>query len=248
MIVPQPKDAKHKIIMLRLLTEILENNYLANNLVFKGGTCAALRNVLDRFSVDLDFDLPAKSQSQAIREELYRIFAKLDLEIKDESPNYLQFFLKYDAPKYERNTLKLEINDQPSPNNVYEKVFLDEVNHMCNCHSLDTMFANKLFAAKERFLKNGKIAGRDFYDLHLFFYQGLKVNVDVIEERSKMSYGEYLISLIRFINEEVTEVLLEEDLNPLMKKDRLTTALKRIRPELLVFLNDELERSGGNQV
>ena len=51
MIIPHPKDVKHKIWMLRLLTAILENNLLANKLMFKGGTCAALRSLLDRFSV-----------------------------------------------------------------------------------------------------------------------------------------------------------------------------------------------------
>ena len=61
MIIPKPSDAKHKTQMYRLLREILQNNILANKLVFKGGTYAALRGVLDRFSVDLDFDLPNSS-------------------------------------------------------------------------------------------------------------------------------------------------------------------------------------------
>ncbi|HIP71371.1 MAG TPA: hypothetical protein EYH05_08260, partial [Anaerolineae bacterium] len=49
--------AKHRIQLTRLLTEILDDPYLAASLYFKGGTCAAMLGYLDRFSVDLDFDL-----------------------------------------------------------------------------------------------------------------------------------------------------------------------------------------------
>jgi hypothetical protein len=39
------------------LIEIVDRPALAAQLVFKGGTCAAMLGYLDRFSVDLDFDL-----------------------------------------------------------------------------------------------------------------------------------------------------------------------------------------------
>lgn len=139
--------------------------------MFKGGTYASLRGVLDRFSIDLDFDLPDRSKKEDIRKRCYEIFTKLELEIKDESKRHLQFFLKYDALEGERNTLKLEINDDVSKYNGYEKVLLEQINMYCNGHTLDTMFANKLFACKARYDKNGKIAGRDFYDIYKFFYK-----------------------------------------------------------------------------
>lgn len=85
MIVPLPKDAQHKNQMLRLLREVLSNPILSNNLYFKGGTFAALVNVLDRFSVDLDFDLRDKSKKSTVRDECHKIFRDLNLEIKDES-------------------------------------------------------------------------------------------------------------------------------------------------------------------
>ena len=68
MILPRIEDAKHKNQLFRLLREILKNNFLASKLQFKGGTYAALRGVLDRFSVDLDFDLVEKAEKQKIRE------------------------------------------------------------------------------------------------------------------------------------------------------------------------------------
>jgi len=112
-----------------------------------------------------------KEEKEQIRVCLQNIFKMLDLQIKDESKNYLQFFLKYNSLS-DRNTLKLEINDIPSKFNKYEKVKLLEINAYCNGHTIDTMVANKLLAAKGRYDKSGKISGRDFYDINYFLKQG----------------------------------------------------------------------------
>jgi len=238
MIIPQLRDIKHKNQMYRLLREILQNNILANNLYFKGGTYAALRGSLDRFSVDLDFDLPNSSldKRNKLRRECYKIFEKLDLKIKDESKKHLQFFLRYKAKPKERNTLKLEINDDVNKANTYEKVFLLEVNMYCRAHTLGTMFANKLIAAQARSQKNGKIAGRDFYDIHHFFLEGVPINEAVIKEKTGLSTKEYLRSLSVFIEENLTETALNQDLNPLLKPARLGQVVKNLKQELLGIL------------
>jgi predicted nucleotidyltransferase component of viral defense system len=210
--------------------------------MFKGGTYASLRGVLDRFSVDLDFDLPNKKSREAIGKECYEIFEKLDLEIKDESKKYLQFFLKYDAPEGERNTLKLEINDDVSKYNEYEKVLLEQVNMYCNGHTLGTMFANKLVACKARFDKNGKIAGRDFYDVYKFFLQGLDINKRVVEDRMDIDYVQYLENLIVFVEEHLNDKLLNQDLNPLLKQREIDDLLPHIKDDIVIFLQDEISR------
>lgn len=242
MFVPSNREIKHKNQLYILLKEILQDPLLSQNLMFKGGTYASLRGVLDRFSIDLDFDLPEKSKKEDIRKRCYEIFKKLSLEIKDESRRHLQFFLKYQAPEGERNTLKLEINDDVSKYNEYEKVLLEQVNMYCNGHTLDTMFANKLFACKARYDKNGKIAGRDFYDIYKFFLQGLSINEKVVEERSGMEYVNYLKSLITFINKHLTMTLLNQDLNPLVKQKDLDKLLIHIKGDIVSFLKDEIFR------
>ncbi len=243
MIVPNKKDIRHKNQIFLLLREILKDPFLSQNLMFKGGTYASLRGVLDRFSIDLDFDLPDKDKKNEIRQKCYEIFKKLNLEIKDESKNYLQFFLKYDAPDGERNTLKLEINDDVSKYNTYEKVLLEQVNMYCNGHTLDTMFANKLVACKARYDKNGKIAGRDFYDIYQFFLQGIDINKNVIEDKTDMKYTEYLKSLLPFIENQVTEKLLNQDLNPLMKQGGIDKLLPHLKEDIIIFIQDEIARS-----
>lgn len=242
MFVPSNREIKHKNQLYILLKEILQDPLLSQNLMFKGGTYASLRGVLDRFSIDLDFDLPEKSKKEDIRKRCYEIFKKLSLEIKDESRRHLQFFLKYQAPEGERNTLKLEINDDVSKYNEYEKVLLEQVNMYCNGHTLDTMFANKLIASKARYDKNGKIAGRDFYDIYKFFLQGLGINEKVIEERSGMEYVKYLKSLIAFIKKHLTKTLLNQDLNPLVKQKDLDKLLIHIKDDIVSFLKDEIFR------
>lgn len=236
MIISRLEDIKHKNQMYRLLQEILQNSILSNNLYFKGGTYAVLRGVLDRFSIDLDFDLPNIDKKDEIRLQCYKIFKKLDLEIKDESKNYLQFFLKYKSKPNERNTLKLEINDDVNKANTYEKVNLLEINMYCNGHTLDTMFANKLIAAKARFEKNGKIAGRDFYDIHHFFLEGIAINEKVIKEKTGLSVGEYLASLVIFIRKNLTTAILNQDLNPLLKPKAMKFVNTNLKQELLRIL------------
>lgn len=243
MIVPDKKDIRHKNQIFLLLREILKDPLLSQNLMFKGGTYASLRGVLDRFSVDLDFDLPDKEKKPEIKKRCYEIFQKLNLEIKDESKNYLQFFLKYDAPEGERNTLKLEINDDVSKYNKYEKVLLEQVNMYCNGHTLDTMFANKLVACKARYDKNGKIAGRDFYDIYQFFLQGIGINKGVIEDRTSMKYTEYLKSLVEFANKHLTKSLINQDLNPLMRQEIVDKLLPHLKADIIIFLQDETVRN-----
>lgn len=244
MIIPNNKALQHKNQLLRTLRAILKDNVLANSLIFKGGTYAALRGSLDRFSVDLDFDiLPISSGEKAqLRERLHSLFADLRLDISDESRKHLQFFLKYDAAANERNTLKVEINDQVSQYNEYEKVFLQEITMYCTGHSLGTMFANKMIAAKARYDEGKRIAGRDYYDLHYFFMQGYSVNVKVVEDLSGLTYSQYLQDLIAFIEQQVDNKQLLQDLNPLLPARELKFSLEKIKPELLFFLRAELQR------
>ena len=111
------EQIKHEVQMNRLLSEIAEDKSISNYIFFKGGPCAKMRGLLDRFSVDLDFDIKEGSDKKQIRKNLYDIFKKLDLEIKDESKRALQFFLKY--PGEERNTLKVEMLDKIYLSNRY---------------------------------------------------------------------------------------------------------------------------------
>lgn len=236
MILPQIKDAPHKYQMYRLLTAILKDPLLSKDLIFKGGTCASLRGWLDRFSVDLDFDLKTSVIQTSFRPKIHQLVKDLDFEIKDQSQRHLQFFLKYEAPKGERNTLKLEINDDVSPHNESEIATLDELNLSALTQTQSTMVACKLVAALNRFYQHQTIAGRDFYDLHYFLSHGFPVNAKIIEERMNQSFSDYLKNLIEFIGQKVSDKDLYEDLNPLLPSDKLTKSIPTLKSEIIFLL------------
>jgi len=60
--IPRQTEMPHKLALYSLLQKLLSDPFIANNIYFKGGTCAAMLNYLDRFSIDLDFDLLDKSK------------------------------------------------------------------------------------------------------------------------------------------------------------------------------------------
>ncbi len=236
MILPKLTDAPHKYQMYRLLSAILADAVLAKSLIFKGGTCAVLRGWLDRFSIDLDFDLANASFIPEFRQRLHKLFTTLDFEIKDESQHYLQFFLKYPATQGTRNTLKLEINDDVSKYNEQEIVILNELNLASLTQTQSTMVGNKLVATIGRYEKHGSVAGRDFYDLHYFLTRGFEINKAIVQERTGMTFNTYINKLIKFIETKVTDTILYEDLNPLLPQIKLKHSIAKLRQELLWML------------
>ena len=231
--------ARQEMYMHRLLSEILDNKYLAVNFCFKGGTCARMLGYLDRLSVDLDFDLFPKADKRKSREILLKIFNDLDLEIKDQSSRALQFFLKYPAPANERNTLKIEI-DKCFKNNDYTPQYISAIDRTANCQTIETMFANKLVALTDRLKKSQSIAGRDLYDIHYFFSKGYGYKKEIIEERTKKDYRLYLKELKDFIEQEITIEILEQDLRSLISPQELKKIKKYIKQETINFLEEEI--------
>jgi len=242
MILPKSSDAIHKAWLYRLLISLIDDSIISQKIFFKGGTCLAMLNILDRFSVDLDFDLRTSVDKQVLRPKLHKIFKALNLEIKDESQNVLQFFLKYPAKTKERNTIKLDIIDNFVKANQYTAYYLEEIDRYVNCQTIETMVANKLVVATDRFNKNSSIAGRDVYDVHHFLVQDLGYNQEVIKERTGLSVKNYLQNLIKFINQKVTQTIIDQDLNMLLTQDKFHSLRKTLKTEVLMLLKDEINR------
>ena len=234
--IPRKTEIPHKLAMYKLLDALLANPLTATSLYFKGGTCAAMLGYLDRFSVDLDFDLLDTSQRDTLRDEIHKIVDKLGFEIKDESKNHLQFFLKYRDVENQRNTLKLEISDIVSKENVYKKLHLIELDRYCQAQTIETMFANKLVALKARWEEGKSIAARDLYDIYYFFNQGHNINSKVIEDLRSKSLQDYSLELVDFIQIHITDKLLLEDLNPLMDATKLKKILPHIKDQTILAL------------
>ena len=212
MILQNPKDALHKAMLYRLLIAMLDTKYVAPYVRFKGGTCAAMLGWLDRFSVDLDFDLAPAADKKHIRESLKTIFSENGFTVTQSAAKELYFILKYQAPAGERCLLKLSIIDLPIQANLYAPQYLPDIGRYATCQTVETMFANKLVALTNRYKKYHTIAGRDLYDIHHFFIQGYGFNKNVIIERTSQEPKTYLRNLITFVEKNVTEKTIIEDL------------------------------------
>ena len=241
MILPKREDAYHKIQLLRLLTKILDSS-IAKNIYFKGGSAAAMLGFLDRFSVDLDFDLKPKVDKKTIDKNLRDIFRKLDLKISQKSHNSLFYLLKYSAKSGLRNTVKLSLSDTALKSNNYSSFYLPEIDRFAFCQTKETMFANKLVAVTDRYKKHKMIAGRDIYDIHYFLLSGFYYDEAVIRERTGKQPINYLKDLIKFINTKVTDKIINEDLSFLLTNEKFQLIRKVLKKETLMFLKDEIKR------
>lgn len=240
MILPKQTDAVHKAWLYRLLSAVADDSFLTANLRFKGGTCASMRGIIDRFSIDLDFDLVDSAVMPELRVNLEKIFKKLDLEIDDQNKKVPQYFLKYESADGGRNTLKLDITFPPPKSNEYEPVRFTEIDRIINCQTVPSMFANKLVTVIERFTEFGSIAGRDIFDIHTFFMKGFRYKSEIVEERTGKTALEFLKVLSDFIEKKVTQTVIDQDLNTLLPLDRFRKIRGVLKREVLMFLRDEL--------
>ncbi len=237
MIPTRPQDVRHKIELFRLLTAIADDTDLSTSIYFKGGTCASMLGYLDRFSVDLDFDLDPKANIQTITAHLKKVFVSLKFEIKDQSQKVPEFFLRYESPKNSRNTIKVDAFGPVFKNNHYKPQFFPEIDRTLISQTIETMFANKLVAVLDRFEKHKSIAGRDIYDIHHFFYEGYSYESALITERTGLTPTVYLKKLSNFISEHVTETVIDQDLNPLLPDKTFQKIRKVLKTEVLTMLS-----------
>lgn len=235
------QNTVHKNKMQKLLIEIADNKMLSQKIYFKGGTCAAMLGFLDRFSVDLDFD-PYKEldliEILGIRKELLQIFNKLDFKIDKDNPKSLFFTLKYNAKVNERNTLMVSVFDEVVKENDYKLVKITEIDRFVMCQTIESMFANKLVSVMDRYNRHKKIAGRDIYDVNYFFQEGYAFKEEIIKERTGLSVGEYIKKLIAFIEKEVTDELVNRDLNILLPIPKFNKIRKTLKQDTLLYLRN----------
>ena len=239
MIELRPEDILHKSHLHRLLMEIVDQPVMAQTLAFKGGSCAAMLGYLDRFSVDLDFDVLKDADEAKLRKIFHQIFYQMGFQVTLEFHKTLFFQLRYPSSPGRRNTLKVSASNIRIEANQYKVQYFPEIDRLINSQTIETMFANKLVAVAERFKQHKSIAGRDIYDIHHFFVQGYAYHSPVIQERTGMKPREYFSQLIAFINKHVTQTIINEDLNTLLPNKQFRQVRKILIPETLALLERE---------
>ena len=240
MISIKKEDILHKFQLLKLLTAIVDDPQISQRLYFKGGTCAAMAGFLDRFSIDLDFDLRKSVNKSKLKTGLEKIFKDQSFTIANKKDQTLFYLLKYKAPPNRRNTLRLSVFEDIIKANDYKPIFLPEIGRLVNCQTIETMFANKLVAPIDRYQKHEKIAGRDIYDIHYFFSQGYKFKDEIIKERTGVGAKDYIKILIEFIEDKITQKILTEDLSTLLPYPKFQKVRKTLKDEVVLFLKSSL--------
>jgi predicted nucleotidyltransferase component of viral defense system len=232
----------HKSRLSRLLNEIIDQPLLAQSLTFKGGSCASMHGYLDRFSVDLDFDVAPSADSNQLRVEFQEKFYMPDLTVLRESGKVLFYQIRYQAEPGNCNTIKISANKLSIAPNQYKVHYFPEIDQMMNSQTIETMFVNTLVAVTDRYNVHKTIAGRDIYVIHYFLVHGNTYHGPVIQESTGLTPYDYLGKLIDFIKEHVTQTTINEDLNTLLPNKKFQRVGKILIPETLSLLAKEQAR------
>lgn len=238
MILEKESDILHKFQLQQLLIAVVDDIYISQHVCFKGGTCAEMSGFLDRFSVDLDFDLIDEIDDKLFRSHIDKIAKKLNLIDDNRNTNSLFFNFKYKAPVNQRNKIKFSFFQNEVISNDYESRFLPEINRTVKCQTIETMFANKLVTVIDRYNRHNNIEGRDIYDICYFFSEGYSFKEEVVKERTGLEAEKYLEKLVKFIDKKVTQTAIDQDLNTLLPVEKFTKIRKTLKQDTLLYLRN----------
>jgi predicted nucleotidyltransferase component of viral defense system len=194
---------------------------------------------LNRFSVDLDFDLLLPiNKKKTLTEDI--ILKKLEKIIKPYgeiediyNKNYTLFALVNYA-EGERN-LKIEISKRLTYENKYE--FKNFYGTDVRCMTMEDAFSHKLLAATGR----RAAVNRDFYDLYFFWKNGYDFNEKIIKKIAKKSGQEYLIFLRKYIEKNLNKNNALQGLGELLSESEKDWVKKNLKRELLNYIDFNLD-------
>jgi predicted nucleotidyltransferase component of viral defense system len=176
----------HKNALIKILKDIFTDPTIGPVLGFKGGTAAYLFYGLNRFSVDLDFDLLEKTREEHVFGQIKKILESYG-SIKDHRKKRYSLFylLSYQDKERDAQNIKIEINLRDFGSRFELKSYLGiPMKVMVK----EDMAAHKLVAMYER---DGK-TNRDIFDVQFFLRENWPINREIIETRTRMPFLEFL--------------------------------------------------------
>jgi len=180
----------HRTILLQILKDIYTDISISSVLGFKGGTACFLFCDLQRFSVDLDFDLLDAGKEEFVFKKIEDILRNYG-EIKEKRIKRYTLFFVLSYSKKAQN-IKVEINRRSFDSRYEIKNYLGISMLVMD---REDMFAHKLVAMLER----GKVANRDIFDIWFFLKNEWEINRGIIEKRTGMKFKKYLKKCIEFV-------------------------------------------------
>ena len=222
---------EHKNILLQILKDIYSDTTISPFLGFKGGTAAYMFYDLDRFSVDLDFDLLDETKEETVFskiKEIVKNYGKIK-ETRKKRFN-LFFLLSYDEKS---QNIKIEVNRR-SFGSQYELKTYFGISMLVMVK--EDMFAHKLMAMYERIGKTN----RDIYDAWFFLRNNWPINKKIIEDRSGMAFKELLKECITKL-EKMDDKNILAGIGELLDAKQKTWAKANLKKDVLFLLKLKLE-------
>lgn len=184
---------KHKNIFIKILKEIFTNHNLAPLLGFKGGTAAYLFYDLNRFSVDLDFDLLEENKEDFVFAEVKKILERYGIVKEADKKRFNLFYiLSYNDKAAGAQNIKVEINRRNFGSKYDVRAYLGI---SMKVMAKEDMAAHKLAAMCERIGKTN----RDIFDVWFFLQNDWPINKEIVEKRTGLSFKEFLQKCIELL-------------------------------------------------
>ena len=201
----------HKSILLQLLKSIYTDLSLGPILGFKGGTAAHMFYELNRFSVDLDFDLLDADKSEYVYQRLSEIIKTYGQIKQSRQKRYTIFFLLSYAEQ--AHNIKIEVNLRNFSSRYEMKTYFGIAMKVM---VQEDMFAHKLVAMIER----GGKTHRDIFDVWFFLKHNWEINEKIILKRMNLTLKEFLPQCIDLLEQKPNRNILSgigDLLDPQMK-------------------------------
>jgi predicted nucleotidyltransferase component of viral defense system len=223
---------KHKNILVKILKDIYSDITIGPILGFKGGTAAYLFYGLNRFSVDLDFDLLDPEKEDYVFEKIEEIISVYG-KIKMKRKKYYTLFFELSYSDKDRN-IKVEINRR-SFGSKYE--IANYLGISMKIMTKEDMAANKLMAMYERLNRTN----RDIFDVHFFLEKDWPINKKLVEKRAGMPFKKFLKQCVKSLEKLKNRKILDgigELLNDQKQKDQVKA---KLIPDTIFLLKLALE-------
>ncbi|MDP3093580.1 MAG: nucleotidyl transferase AbiEii/AbiGii toxin family protein [bacterium] len=224
----------HKNILIKILKDIYTDHAIGPILGFKGGTAAYLFYGLDRFSVDLDFDLLEESKEDFVFEEARKILEKYGVVKEAGKKRFnLSFVLAYSDKTPAAQNIKVDINRRGFGSKYKVESYLGI---SMKVMTQEDMFAHKLCAMYERITKTN----RDIYDVWYFLEKNWPVNKEIVETRTGMPFKNFLQKCIDLLEKTDKRSILA-GMGELLNEKQKDWARAKLRTEAIFQLKLKLE-------
>jgi len=224
----------HKNILIKILKDIYTDSTIGPILGFKGGTAVYLFYNLNRFSVDLDFDLLDAEKEDYVFEQVKKILENYGTIKEAEKKRFNLFYvMAYDDKVPGAQNIKVEINRREFGSKYEVKSYLGiSMKVMVR----EDMFAHKLCAMYERIGKTN----RDIFDVWYFLQNEWPVNKEIVESRTGMKFKEFLQKCIDSL-EKITDQNILSGMGELLDAKQKDWVKAKLRTETIFLLKLKLQ-------